>query len=403
MKVTNHRHIVIGITGGIAAYKSLSLIRLFKTAGYDVRVVATHNALQFVTKLSIETLAQSTLYFDSFESPEEYQVEHISLADWADFVVVAPATANIIGKWANGIADDALSTFLLAVTKPIFMAPAMNCNMYNHPAVQENMKTLQQRGVTFLEPDNGFLACGYEGKGRMMEPDQIFQSVTHFLNQNQIFWNKKVVVTAGPTYEPIDPVRFIGNHSSGLMGFEIADTLADMGAAVTLITGPTHLSTRNQNISRINVQTANQMLDNTLREAENAQLVVMAAAVADYTPKQIATQKIKKNEADWNISVVKTVDILSELGKRKPKNQCLVGFALETENELANATQKLQNKNADLIVLNSMNHKDAGFNKPTNQVTIISKEGVLLETGVKSKKEIAHEIISTVHTHFFSN
>lgn len=403
MKVTNHRHIVIGITGGIAAYKSLSLIRLFKTAGYDVRVVATHNALQFVTKLSIETLAQSTLYFDSFESPEEYQVEHISLADWADLVVVAPATANIIGKWANGIADDALSTFLLAVTKPIFMAPAMNCNMYNHPAVQENMKTLQQRGVTFLEPDNGFLACGYEGKGRMMEPDQIFQSVTHFLNQNQIFWNKKVVVTAGPTYEPIDPVRFIGNHSSGLMGFEIADTLADMGAAVTLITGPTHLNSRNHNISRINVQTANQMLDNTLREAENAQLVVMAAAVADYTPKQIATQKIKKNEADWNISVVKTVDILSELGKRKPKNQCLVGFALETENELANATQKLQNKNADLIVLNSMNHKDAGFNKPTNQVTIISKEGVLLETGVKSKKEIAHEIISTVHTHFFSN
>lgn len=403
MKVTNHRHIVIGITGGIAAYKSLSLIRLFKTAGYDVRVVATHNALQFVTKLSIETLAQSTLYFDSFESPEEYQVEHISLADWADLVVVAPATANIIGKWANGIADDALSTFLLAVTKPIFMAPAMNCNMYNHPAVQENMKTLQQRGVTILEPDNGFLACGYEGKGRMMEPDQIFQSVTHFLNQNQIFWNKKVVVTAGPTYEPIDPVRFIGNHSSGLMGFEIADTLADMGAAVTLITGPTHLSTRNQNISRINVQTANQMLDNTLREAENAQLVVMAAAVADYTPKKIATQKIKKNEADWNISVVKTVDILSELGKRKLKNQCLVGFALETENELANATQKLQNKNADLIVLNSMNHKDAGFNKPTNQVTIISKEGVLLETGVKSKKEIAHEIISTVHTHFFSN
>jgi len=403
MKVTNHRHIVIGITGGIAAYKSLSLIRLFKTAGYDVRVVATHNALQFVTKLSIETLAQSTLYFDSFESPEEYQVEHISLADWADLVVVAPATANIMGKWANGIADDALSTFLLAVTKPIFMAPAMNCNMYNHPAVQENMKTLQQRGVTFLEPDNGFLACGYEGKGRMMEPDQIFQSVTHFLNQNQNFWNKKVVVTAGPTYEPIDPVRFIGNHSSGLMGFEIADTLADMGAAVTLITGPTHLSTKNQNISRINVQTANQMLDNTLREAENAHLVVMAAAVADYTPKQIATQKIKKNEADWNISVQKTVDILSELGKRKPKNQCLVGFALETENELANATQKLQNKNADLIVLNSMNHKDAGFNKPTNQVTIISKDGVLLETGVKSKKEIAQEIISTIHTHFFSH
>lgn len=402
MKVTNRKHIVIGITGGIAAYKSLSLIRLFKTAGYEVKVVATKNALQFVTKLSIETLAQSSLYFDSFESPEEYQVEHITLADWADVVIIAPATANILGKLTHGIADDALSTLLLAVTKPIFMAPAMNCHMYEHVAVQENMKTLKSRGVHMIEPDNGFLACGYEGKGRMAEPDFIFNTVNQFLTVPQMFTGIKAVVTAGPTYEPIDPVRFIGNHSSGLMGFEIAETLSCLGANVTLITGPTHLKTHNPDINRLDVQTAQQMLEITLKNAQNAQLVVMAAAVADYTPKHTADQKIKKKEAEWNISVTKTKDILSELGKIKPDNQCLVGFALETENELPNATLKLQNKNADFIVLNSMNHKDAGFNKPTNQVTLISKNGVLLETPVMSKKEIAEEIIHTIHAHFFS-
>jgi phosphopantothenoylcysteine decarboxylase/phosphopantothenate--cysteine ligase len=403
MDVTNKNHIVIGITGGIAAYKSLSLIRLFKAAGFEVKVIATKNALQFVTKLSIETLSQSSLYFDSFESPEEYQVEHISLADWADIVIVAPATANIIGKFAHGIADDALSTFLLAVTKPIFFAPTMNCNMYNHIAVQENIAILQKRGVQMIEPNNGFLACGYEGKGRMEEPDAIFNLVLDSINQEAPLKGLKALVTAGPTYEPIDPVRFIGNHSSGLMGFELAETLANLGAEVTLVTGPTHLKTIHTKIHRIDVQTASQMLDNCLKFSENTQLIVMAAAVADYSPKMIAEQKIKKSDAEWSISVVKTVDILTELGKKKKEGQCIVGFALETENEIANATKKLQNKNADLIVLNSMNNKDAGFNKATNQITIISKVGIVLESDVKSKKEIAEEIIQTIQTHFFSN
>lgn len=403
MDITNKKHIVIGITGGIAAYKSLSLIRLFKAAGFETKVIATKNALQFVTKLSIETLSQSTLYFDSFESPEEYQVEHISLADWADFVIVAPATANIIGKFAYGIADDALSTFLLAVTKPLFFAPAMNCNMYNHVAVQENMAILQKRGVHMIEPNNGFLACGYEGKGRMEEPDAIFKTVLGFINQKAPLNGLKALVTAGPTYEPIDPVRFIGNHSSGLMGFEIAETLANLGADVTLISGPTLLKTNHSKIHRIDVQTAAQMLDNCLKYAENSLLIIMAAAVADYTPKIFAEQKIKKSDAEWNIPVLKTVDILTELGKRKKNGQCIVGFALETENEIVNATKKLQNKNADFIVLNSMNNKDAGFNKPTNQITIISKDGIVLESDVKSKKEIAEEIIQTIQTHFFSN
>ena len=403
MDVTNKKHIVIGITGGIAAYKSLSLIRLFKTADYDVKVIATKNALQFVTKLSIETLSQSSLYFDSFESPEEYQVEHITLADWADIVIVAPATANIIGKFAHGIADDALSTFLLAVTKPIFFAPAMNCNMYNHVAVQENIATLQKRGVQMIEPNNGYLACGYEGKGRMEEPDAIFKIVVDFINQKTPFVGLKTLVTAGPTYEPIDPVRFIGNHSSGLMGFELAETLANYGADVTLVTGPSHLKTLHSKIHRIDVQTAAQMLYNCLKYAEQTQLIIMAAAVADYTPQKTAEQKIKKSDAEWSIPVMKTVDILTELGKRKQTGQYIVGFALETENEIANATKKLQNKNADLIVLNSMNNKDAGFNKATNQITIISKDGIVLESDVMSKKEIAEEIIQTIQTHFFSN
>jgi phosphopantothenoylcysteine decarboxylase/phosphopantothenate--cysteine ligase len=318
-------------------------------------------------------------------------------------VIVAPATANIIGKYTHGIADDALSTFLLAVTKPVFFAPAMNCNMYNHVAVQENMETLQKRGVHMIEPNNGFLACGYEGKGRMEEPDVIFNTVLHFINKNEPLKGLKTMVSAGPTYEPIDPVRFIGNHSSGLMGFELAETLAQLGAEVTLITGPTHLKTTHAHIHRIDVQTAAQMLDKCLQNSENKQLVIMAAAVADYTPQKTAEQKIKKSDAEWTIPVVKTVDILTELGKRKKKGQCIVGFALETENEMTNATLKLQNKNADFIVLNSMNNKDAGFNKATNQITIISKDGIVLESDVLSKKKIAEEIIRTIQTHFFSN
>lgn len=403
MDITNKKHIVIGITGGIAAYKALSLIRLFKAAHFEVKVVATHNALQFVTKLSIETLSQSPLYYDSFESPNEYVVEHIAISDWADVVVIAPATANIIGKLANGIADDALSTFLLATTKPIFIAPAMNCNMYENIAVQENITKLKTRGVQFIDPNGGFLACGYEGKGRMEEPEKIFDIVKNSIYPVQQFKGIHALVTAGPTYEPIDPVRFIGNYSSGLMGFELAESLAKKGASVTLITGPTSLSAKSSLINTIHVHTAQQMYDAVFSEKDRCALIIMAAAVADYTPSAVADQKIKKKDQEWSIPVQKTKDILFDLGKSKTKDQCLVGFALETQNEIENATFKLQNKNADFIVLNSMNNNAAGFNKPTNQVTILSPQGIVLESLVKSKSEIAEDIVNTIYRSFFSN
>lgn len=389
------KHIVIGITGGIAAYKSLSLIRLFKSANHEVKVVATKNALEFVTPLTIETLSQNKLYTEMFDRRYEPEVEHIALAEWADAVVVAPATANIIGKFANGIADDALSTLLLATNKPIFMAPAMNSNMYAHPAVTANIDTLRQRNIRFIEPQTGFLACGSEGKGRMEEPDIIFQQVCQAIDGDQPLKGLKAMVTAGPTYEPIDPVRFIGNHSSGLMGFSLAEELARQGADVTLISGPTHLRC-SSTIHRINVKTAKEMFDQCCQHFPTCDIIVMAAAVADYTPTHVAPQKIKKHDEGLSLELTKTTDILAHIGKNKKEHQFLLGFALETENELANAKTKLQNKNLDVIVLNSMNNPLAGFNKPTNQVTIIDRDGQVMEGEAKSKTEVAKEIIEFI-------
>jgi phosphopantothenoylcysteine decarboxylase/phosphopantothenate--cysteine ligase len=396
MPASAPKKIILGITGGIAAYKSLSLIRLFKKAGHDIRVVVTKNALQFVTPLTLETLSQNVIYSDSFTRNEPFSVTHISYADWADAVIVAPATANIIGKFANGIADDSLSTLLLSVKKPIFLAPAMNVDMYENEAVQRNIAQLKNQGCNIIEPAIGDLACGVSAKGRMEEPERIFEIVTQFFNQKKKWFGKKAVVTAGPTYEPIDPVRFIGNHSSGLMGFAIAEELAEQGAEVTLITGPTALHTVNKTIQRVDVITAKEMLNQTLHDSENADLIVMAAAVADYTPKTVATEKIKKNNTDLELHLKKTTDILAELGKRKGKNQCLVGFALETENEAENAKQKLHQKNADFIVLNSLKNSGAGFKCATNQVTVFAKNGAIFEGKCKAKSEVAVEILEFI-------
>ena len=402
MNSVPRKNIVIGITGGIAAYKSLFLIRLFKAHNYNVKVITTQSALQFVTPLTIETLSQNKLYCNLFEE-HEVDVEHISLADWADAAVVAPATANIIGKLANGIADDALSTFLLAFDKKLFVAPAMNRKMYAHPAVRKNLQILQERNTQIIEAQKGFLACGCEGTGRMEEPEQIFNIIHRTLTQKQIWEGVNVMVSAGPTYEPIDPVRFIGNHSSGLMGFALAQTLAEQGAKVTLVTGPTQLATPTPSIHRIDVKTAAEMFDACTQNAINKQLVIMAAAVADYTPTIIAPEKIKKTEEKWSIAVTKTKDILFHLGQNKPQGQCLVGFALETENELENAQKKLQNKNADFIVLNSMKDSGAGFNTPTNLVTILSPNGIVMNGELKSKKEVAADIVQTIYQHFFKS
>lgn len=396
MALPDKKHIVIGITGGIAAYKALSLIRLFKQAEYDVRVVATKNALEFVTPLTIETLSQNSLYHEMFGPSPKRSVDHIAIADWADAVVIAPASANIIGKYAHGIADDPLSTLLLAVKAPVFVAPAMNCNMYSHPAVQANLTVLQERGVHIVEPQGGFLACGYEGKGRLEDPEQIFKVVDQYLNQELSLQGVQAVVTAGPTYESIDPVRFIGNHSSGLMGFELAQVLVEMGAQVTPVTGPTRLTVTHPSIERVDVVSAQQMYETVMAKSQAAKLIIMAAAVADYTPVTVADQKIKKDQQEFQLLLRKTKDILWELGQNKRNDQCLVGFALETENEIENAQKKLQNKKCDWIVLNSMNHPQAGFNKPTNKVMMISKENQIVETEVLSKKEIAAEIVRTV-------
>ena len=399
----DNKNIVIGITGGIAAYKSPFLIRWFKKAGWNVKVVASRNALEFVTPLTLETLSQNPLYYDTFEAKEEINVQHISLAEWADCMVVAPATANIIGKLACGIADDALSTLLLAIQKPLFIAPAMNANMFNHVAVQENMERLVQRGVHLIEPSEGYLACGTEGKGRMEEPEAIFNDVIQYFQENERFSGKKILITAGPTYEPIDPVRFVGNHSSGLMGFEIAKTFAEQGAAVELIAGPTHFQTNHSVINRVNVTTANEMYQAVSQVAEKADIIVMAAAVADYTPVEVASEKLKKNDTSLTLNLKKTKDILAEIGKQKKKGQFLVGFALETENELQNAKTKLQNKNLDMIVLNSLKTKGAGFKTPTNQITIITNDEKVMTGNLKPKKEVASDIVNVIYQQLHSN
>lgn len=395
------KKIVLGIAGGIAAYKSLLLIRLFKKAGHEIKVVITKNGLQFVTPLTLETLSQNVVHSDCFTRNEIYSIEHISLADWADMIIVAPATANIIGKFANGIADDALSTLLLAVRKPLFIAPAMNVNMYENEAVQRNLKQLDKQGCIIIEPTVGDLACGISAKGRMEEPEKIFDIVTRFFAQKKKWREKKAVITAGPTYEPIDPVRFIGNHSSGLMGFALAEKLAEQGAEVTLITGPTSLQTTNKAIQRVDIITAKEMLHQTLHHSKKAELIIMAAAVADYTPKTVSSEKIKKKNAEWKLPLQKTTDILLELGKRKEKNQCLVGFALETENEAENAKQKLQQKNTDFIVLNSLKNSCAGFRSATNQVTIFAQNGAIFEGKCKPKTEVAEDILAFVYELWF--
>lgn len=390
------KHIVVGITGGIAAYKALSLIRLFKSAGWEVKPVATQNALEFVTPLSIETLAQNNLYCDTFARNFTYDVHHVALATWADAIVVAPATANIMAKLANGIADDALSTLLLATEKPVFMAPAMNTRMYGHAAVQANLQTLASRGVHLIGPQAGDLACGTRGMGRMEEPENIFATITTFFETGQPLKGKKAIVTAGPTHEALDPVRFIGNHSSGKMGFALAEVLAERGAEVLLIAGPTSLTTRHPNIKKIDVTSAAEMAAAALNAFPDCQMAVMAAAVADYTPKIVAKEKIKKHDETLTLELVKTTDILKELGKRKQPGQILVGFALETENELQNAQTKLQNKNADFIVLNSLKDENAGFGYSTNRITILDKNGGVTPYELKSKQEVATDIVNAI-------
>lgn len=386
-------NVVIAISGGIAAYKIPFLIRLFRKAGHRVKVVVTKNALNFVTEATLQTLSDNLVYSDMFAGNKD-MTEHISIADWADYYIVAPATANIIGKYANAIADDCISTTLLAFDKDVFLAPAMNTKMYANKGVQNNLQILASRGVNIISPNCGELACGANGDGRMAEPEEIFAFVNNHIAKSKILAGKTICVTAGPTYEQIDPVRFIGNNSSGKMGFAIAESLAAKGALVKLIAGPTHLNTKNCNIERIDVKSAEQMYNATVKEFEQADVAILSAAVADYTPKNVFSQKVKKADNVLNIELQPTKDILAQLGRMKTDKQTLVGFALETNDEENNAKQKLSKKNLDFIVLNSLNDKNACFGFDTNKVTIIDSNGNMTKTDLKSKSEIAEDVVS---------
>jgi phosphopantothenoylcysteine decarboxylase/phosphopantothenate--cysteine ligase len=388
----NGKKILLGISGGIAAYKTLFLIRLLIKNGAEVKVIVTKNALQFVTKVSLETISKNKIYQDTFSEINDYSTEHIALTDWADIMIVAPATANIIGKFASGIADDPLSTLFLAFNKLIFLAPSMNCKMYENFAVQKNIDFLQKNGVNVIDATSGDLACGYEGKGRMEEPENILTFIDNNLKNKSILKGKKVLITAGPTYEAIDPVRFIGNHSSGKMGFALAEHFADLGAFVRLVTGPVALKTENKEINRYDVVTAAEMFRLCKSFFKTSDIIIMAAAVADFTIEKPNEKKIKKEKKLTSIKLTPTKDILKELGSQKTSNQILVGFALETDNENENAITKLKNKNLDFIVLNSLNDTGAGFGHETNKISIFDKEGNMKNFDLKSKKEVAADI-----------
>ncbi len=357
-----------------------------------MRVIATESAMWFVTRVTIESLSQNKLYDKVFGEDNDYTTEHISLTDWGDVFVVAPATANIIGKYANGIADDALSTSLIAFDKKVFIAPAMNCKMYDNFAFQRNLAYLVQNNVEIIEPANGYLACGYDGKGRMEEPEQIFNAVEKYFSDKNDLIGKKVLITAGPTHETIDPVRYIGNHSTGKMGFAIAEELADRGAQVQLVSGPVNLELKNPSIQRIDVSSADDMQRVCMEVFPQMDAAILTAAVADYKPAKKHEKKIKRDEKPVLLELIPNPDILASLGKLKNENQVLAGFALETDNELENARKKLQKKNLDFIVINSLQDEGAGFGTDTNKISILDNKNQVSGFELKSKKLVAVDI-----------
>jgi phosphopantothenoylcysteine decarboxylase/phosphopantothenate--cysteine ligase len=389
-------NILLGVTGGIAAYKIANLIRLFKKAGANVQVIMTPNSKQFITPLTLSTLSERPVFSDFSDVNTGEWNSHVELGAWADLFIIAPATANSISKMANGLCDNLLLATYLSAKCPVIVAPAMDLDMYKHVTTERNLKKLMGNGNKVIEPQTGELASGLVGKGRMEEPEEIFSYVTNYLKAGLLLSEKKIVITAGPTYEQIDPVRFIGNYSSGKMGFELAKKANELGADVTLITGPTQIKTSNSSVKRIDVKSAKDMYNEVKNNYKNADVVIMAAAVADYTVFKTEKNKIKKSENNLEIKLKATKDILNSIGKSKPKNQILVGFALETKDEQKNAKDKLIRKNLDFIVLNSLNDKGAGFNHDTNKITIIDKNNKVEEYELKSKSEVATDIFNKI-------
>lgn len=390
-------NILLCVSGGIAVYKAVALVSKLSQAGMNVKVIMTESARQFVNPLSFQVMSKNDVFFDTFDEKDSAVIAHIDLADWAELILVAPATANTIGKLANGIADDMITTTLLATTAPVWIAPAMNVHMYDHPAVKRNLAQLATDGYRFIEPSEGFLACGYVGKGRLEEPEKITELVVkHFRTpaNPQLLKGKKVVVSAGPTREKIDPVRFITNFSSGKMGYAMAEAARDLGADVVLVSGPVALEAPS-GMKVIQVESSQQMFEAIDAEFENAQIVIKTAAVADYRPKQFHATKVKKQDGDANIELERTIDILATLGARKT-TQVLIGFAAETNNVENYAQQKLVKKNADYIIANDVTEEGAGFGIDTNRVTLFGRDNVRQQYPQMSKQLLARQLLEMI-------
>ncbi len=386
------KNIVLGVCGSIAAYKSALLVRLLIKSGAKVQVVMTPDATNFITPLTLSTLSKNPVLHEYFKPETGEWNNHVELGLWADVMIIAPASANTLAKMANGLVDNLLTAVYLSAKCPVYFAPAMDLDMWQHKATQNNVATLQSFGNILIAPGNGELASGLHGEGRMAEPEEIITFLSADIKKKLPLAGKKALVTAGPTYEAIDPVRFIGNHSSGKMGFALADELALLGAEVTLVSGPSTQTSKQKNINRINITSAAEMLAACEQHFKATYICVMSAAVADYTPVTVAEQKIKKQDGDLHLDLKKTTDILKTLGAHKRDDQVLVGFALETNNEEQNAIEKLQKKNLDLIVLNSLNDAGAGFQTDTNKITIIDRDLQKTTYTLKSKTAAAKDI-----------
>ena len=402
MSVLSGKKILLGISGGIAAYKTATLVRLFIKAGAHVQVIMTPASKDFITPLTLSTLSKNPVFSEFYNKDEKNEEwnSHVELGLWADLMVIAPATANTLSKMANGLCDNLLIACYLSAKCPVYFAPAMDLDMYIHPSTLESFTTLKAFGNTMIPAETGELASGLSGEGRMSEPENIVSFLEADLESKLPLKGKKILITAGPTYEAIDPVRFIGNHSSGKMGFDIAESATNLGATVILVSGPTHCRINNPLVQLIPVVSAQEMYDACHLYYQDVDVAIAAAAVADYKPKIVALQKIKKAADDFTIELEKTKDILASLGALK-KNQFLIGFALETENEIENAKAKIQKKNLDLIVLNSLQDEGAGFGKNTNKVTFINSAFQIEAMELKSKEAVADDILNKVIAHFY--
>ncbi|MCY7409207.1 MAG: bifunctional phosphopantothenoylcysteine decarboxylase/phosphopantothenate--cysteine ligase CoaBC [Chitinophagales bacterium] len=400
MNALSNKKIIIGISGSIAAYKSATMVRLLVKEGAQVKVIMTKDACNFISPLTLSTLSKNKVVTELIDGNEATWNNHVELGLWADVFVVAPASANTIANFSNGICDNMLTAVYLSARCKVCIAPAMDEDMWKHTSTQKNITSLISYGNKIIPVDSGELASGLVGEGRMAEPEAIVAYLNDLLSEKKNegrLKGKKALVTAGPTYEAIDPVRFIGNHSSGKMGIAIADELANEGASVELILGPSSLKPQNTSVKTINVTSAAEMFNVASKSFKHADVAVMAAAVADYTPEKTLTQKIKKHNGNsLDLSLIKTTDILKSLGKEKKKNQLLVGFALETNDELKNAKEKLKKKNLDFIVLNSLNDKGAGFKHDTNQITIIDRDKKIFSFPLKAKQEVAKDIVKHI-------